>query len=68
MIDLATCNNMDGLRGSTMLSEISQRPIPYHFTYMWNLKNKTDKQKPRNRLVNTGNKTGGCQRGMDKIG
>ena len=26
-----------------MLSEISQRQIPYDFTYMWNLKNKTDK-------------------------
>lgn len=27
-----------------MLSEISQRRIPYDFTCMWNLKNKTNEQ------------------------
>ena len=30
---------------SIILSEISQRQIPYDFTYVWNPKNKTNKQK-----------------------
>ena len=44
-----------------MLSKMSQakRQVPYDFTYMWNLINKTNKQKgkkrdkPRNRLLKT---------------
>ena len=28
----------------TMLSEVSQRQIPYDFTYVWNLKNKMNKR------------------------
>ena len=27
---------------NTMLNEISQRPIPYDFTHMWNLMTKLD--------------------------
>ena len=43
--DLAICIKVDGLRGITQW-EISQREKDtYHdFTYMWNLKNKTNEQ------------------------
>ena len=36
----------------------SERQIPYDFTYMWNLKNKTNE----NRLIDTGNKQGVARR------
>ena len=47
-----------------MLSEIGhrERQIPYDFTYIWNLKNKINKQN-RNRLKNR-EQADGCQRGM----
>ena len=38
---------------SQMLSEISQRQIPYYFTDLWNLKTKQTKN--RSRLINTEN-------------
>ena len=37
---MSTWMNLEG----TMLSEISQRKIPYDLTYMWNLKNKKTKK------------------------
>ena len=39
-----------------MLSEISQRETLHDFTYMWNLKNKTNEQTQQNRtrLIETG--------------
>ena len=51
----AICDKLMDLEG-VMLSEISQRQIPYDFSYMWNLKNRqTNKQKKllnmENRLV-----------------
>ena len=43
--NLAICNNLGGVRG-IIPNEISQRKqIPYDFTHMWNLKNKTRKKK-----------------------
>ena len=42
-----------------MLSELSQRQIPYDITYMWNLKNKT--KESRNRLTDRTNWC--CQKG-----
>ena len=39
---------------NTMLNEVSQRQIPYDFTYMWNLKNKTHRSREQ---------VGGYQRG-----
>ena len=54
-----------------MLNEIRQRPIPYDFTYILNLKNKMNEQN-RNTIIDTEKKQvvvredGG--RGMRKIG
>ena len=54
-----------------MLNEIRQRPIPYDFTYIQNLKNKMNEQN-RNTIIDTEKKQvvvredGG--RGMRKIG
>ena len=42
---LAICNDMD--EASLMLSEISQRQIPFDFTHKWNLRNKTKGQKEK---------------------
>ena len=54
---------------SIMLSEIIQ--IPYDFTHRWNLRNKTNEQRKKDKKLNTENKlvvgrekVGG---GMDKI-
>ena len=58
-----------------MLSEISQieRQILYVFTYMWNLKSKTnEKQQNRNRHTDTKNKLvftrGARDKGRGKLG
>ena len=57
---------------SIMLSEISQRQIQYDFTPMWNLRNKTSKQRRRKRVkgkqtkkqtLNYRQQTDGYQRG-----
>ena len=42
--NLAICNNMDETRGYYAKWNISgrERQIPYDFTYMWNLINKTN--------------------------
>ena len=42
----AICNNMDGLRGyyAKWNKSDKERQILYDFTYMWNLKNKTNEQ------------------------
>ena len=58
-----SCDNMGGLKG-IMLSEIShleKEKIPYDFTYMWNLKNKTNEQMKN--TLKYGEKTGGSKRG-----
>ena len=38
---MITWMDLEGIK----LSEIRQKKIPYDFTYMWNPKNKTNKQK-----------------------
>ena len=45
---------MDGLRGycAEWNKSDRERQMPYNFTYMWNLKNKTKKQ---SKLIDTGN-------------
>ena len=47
-----------------MLSETGQRQISYDFTYMWNLKNKTNEytNKSKNRPISR-EETNGCQMG-----
>ena len=66
---------MDGPTGY-MLSEIKERQIPYNFTHVWNLRNKTNEQRKKetnkktlltteNKLVVARGKVGG---GMDEIG
>ena len=54
------CNTMDEPRGYyAKQNKLDQeRQIPYDFTYMWNLKNKTNDQtyQNRNRLIDTENK------------
>ena len=50
-----------------MLSEMSEkeRQVPYDFTYMWNLKHKTNEQikQNRNNLIDTENRlTDSCQK------
>ena len=49
--------------GGIMLSEISQRKIPYDLTYMWNLKTKQTKQN-ENRPIDRTNRW----RGMGRTG
>lgn len=50
--ELAICSNMDDLEDSNMLSQISQRKISYHITYLWTIKNTTTKyNKKEARLV-----------------
>ena len=39
-----------------MVSEISKRETPYDIIYMGNLKNKTNEQRNRDRIINTENK------------
>ena len=44
--DLAICSNMDGPRGyyAKWNKWGRERQIPYDFTYVWNLKHKTNEQ------------------------
>ena len=43
--NLAICDNMDGPRGYAKWNKSDRkRQILYDFTYMWNLKNKTNEQ------------------------
>ena len=44
--NLAICNNMDGPTGQYAKWNKSdrERQMPYDFTYMWNLENKTNEQ------------------------
>ena len=47
---------MDGSRGYNAKWNVREKPIPYDFTHMWNLKNKINehrkkRDKPRNRLL-----------------
>ena len=68
ILPFATCLGPE----SIMLSEISQRQIQYDFTPMWNLRNKTSKQRRRKRVkgkqtkkqtLNYRQQTDGYQRG-----
>ena len=47
--NLAICNNMDGTREYNVKQDKSnrERHIPYVFTHMWNLRNKTNKQREK---------------------
>ena len=44
--NLAMCDNIDGSRGYYVKwnKSDSEKQIPYDFTYMWNLRNKTNQQ------------------------
>ena len=42
--NLAICHNIDGSR-KYKAKQVSQRQIPYDFTHMWNLRNKTNRKK-----------------------
>ena len=44
--NLAICNDVDGTRAKWYKS-VRERQIPYDFTYMWNLRNKTDEHRGR---------------------
>ena len=73
--DCAICNSMDGLRGYYAKWNNSdwERQMPYGFTNMWNLKNKTNEQtKGRIRLINKENTLMVARRngdeGMGKVG
>ena len=43
-------DNMDRPRGSEENRPDRGRQIPYNFTYMWNLKNKTNEQAKQQRI------------------
>ena len=66
---------MDGPRGynAKWNKSVRERQIPCDFTYMWNLRNKTKKErdKPKNRLLTVENKlmvvTGNVGEGMGEI-
>ena len=47
--NLAICNNMVGSRGydAKWNKWVKERQIPYDFTHMWNLRNKTSKEKKK---------------------
>ena len=47
---MTTWRNLEGI----MLSEITQRQIPYDFTYVWNPKNRINTHN-RNSLIDTEN-------------
>ena len=49
--NLAICNNVDGAREYDAKQNKSPREkqIPYDFTYMWNLRNKTNDQREKKR-------------------
>lgn len=46
----ALCDNTMDLEG-VMLSEMSQRQVPYDRTYMWNLKIKINEQTRQNKFI-----------------
>ena len=59
------CSDVDGAReyNAKQNKSVRERQIPYDFTHLWNLRNKTNKQrkkresdKPRNRFLNMENK------------
>ena len=45
--NLAICNNVDGARDydAKQYKSVRERQIPYDFTQMWNLRNKTNEQR-----------------------
>ena len=65
--NLAIYKNMKGTYAKWNKSD-RERQIPYDFTCMWNLKNKTNRN--RNRPINTEKKTSGwvVARGEDSMG
>ena len=62
--NLAICDNMGGPREyyAKWNKSKKERKIPYDFTYMWNLKNKTN-EKTTKQSCRYREQTGGCQRG-----
>ena len=48
-LNLAICNNMDGAREyiAKQNKPVRERQIPYDFTHMWNLRNKTNEQRKK---------------------
>ena len=76
-LKLAICNDMDGTREyyAKRNKSVGERQIPYDFTHMQNLRNKTkgkeERDKPRNRLLTVENKLmvpRGGMRGTGEIG
>lgn len=59
-LDLAICNDVDGLEG-IVLSEISQSERQtYDFSRVWDLRNKTDERRERKgEIKRDGNREGG---------
>ena len=49
--NLAICNSMDGARedNAKWNKSVRERPIPYDFICMWNLRNKTKEQREKKR-------------------
>jgi len=70
------CNNMDGSReyNAQQNKPVRERQILYDFTHMWNLRNKTNEQRKKKRIItlNSREQTDGYQRGggqgMGEIG
>ena len=64
-LNLAFCNNMDGPREyyAKWNKSDRERQIQYDFTYMGNLKKQDKWTNIRNRVIDTENKIGGCQKG-----
>ena len=56
--NLAICDSVSGPWGYYSKWNMSdrERQIPYDFTYMWNLKNRTNEQTKQNRLIDKENK------------
>ena len=63
--NLAIYNNMDGPREyyAKWNKSDRERQIQYDFTYMGNLKKQDKWTNIRNRVIDTENKIGGCQKG-----
>ena len=61
--NLAICNNMDGRRRyyAKWNKSEGERQKEYDFTYMWNLKTKTNEQIEQKQSHRHGEQTGGCQ-------
>ena len=43
--NIAICNDVDGTRVYKWNKSVRERQIPYDFTHIWNLRNKTDEHR-----------------------